>query len=258
MNEFYNHSGYPTTGSAGASANMRAELDAIAAGFDKLPPLAGNALKSIRVNAAGTALEASNAVTIPVTSYVLKGDGAGGMATGTPGTDYLVPAAIGVTVQAYDATILKSAAIGVTVQGYDATTLKSADIGSSVQAYDANTVKKNVTNTYTAQQVPMNGALTDGTTINWDGATNGQVVAVTLAGNRTMNAPTNIQQNAMYLLRVKQDATGSRTLTWNAAYKFGTSGAPTLSTGANKVDFVSFVGGSGNTLECLGSRLDAV
>jgi hypothetical protein len=45
---------------------------------------------------------------------------------------------IGVDVEAFDATILKSADIGVSVQAYDATILKSADIGVSVQAYDAN------------------------------------------------------------------------------------------------------------------------
>ena len=68
---------------------------------------------------------------------------------------------IGVDVQAYDATILKSADIGVTVQGYDADTAKyddatanftgtlqnggsnvlvDSDIGSTVQAYDATIV----------------------------------------------------------------------------------------------------------------------
>jgi len=48
---------------------------------------------------------------------------------------------IGVDVQAYDATILKSADIGSTVQGYDATILTSSDIGSTVQGYDADTAK---------------------------------------------------------------------------------------------------------------------
>jgi hypothetical protein len=48
---------------------------------------------------------------------------------------------IGVDVQAYDATILKSADIGVTVQGYDATILVDADIGVTVQGYDADTAK---------------------------------------------------------------------------------------------------------------------
>jgi hypothetical protein len=48
---------------------------------------------------------------------------------------------IGVDVQAFDATILKSADIGVTVQGYDANTLKSGDIGVTVQGYDVDTAK---------------------------------------------------------------------------------------------------------------------
>lgn len=131
-------------------------------------------------------------------------------------------------------------------------------IGVDVQGYDANTAKRNAEQTWTAQQTPMNGTLTDGATIDWNGATNGQVVALTIAGARTMNAPTNIKQYALYLLRVTQDATGSRTLAWNAAYKFGTAGAPTLTTTASKTDILSFVGGSGNTLEYLGIRKDAV
>lgn len=113
-------------------------------------------------------------------------------------------------------------------------------------------------NTWTAQQTPMNGALTDGATVNWNADVNGQVVNVTLGGNRVMGAPTNIQQYAMYALRVSQDATGSRTITWNAAYKFGVAGAPTLSTAASSVDWLQFIGGAGNTLEFVGVRLSAV
>jgi hypothetical protein len=111
---------------------------------------------------------------------------------------------------------------------------------------------------FTTQQSVKSGTLTDTTTINWDGDTNGQVVSVTLAGNRTMAAPTNIVQYGMYLMRVTQDATGSRTLVWNGSFKFGGSGAPTLTTVANKTDWLSFVGGTGNTLEYLGIRKDAV
>lgn len=131
-------------------------------------------------------------------------------------------------------------------------------IGTDVQAYDAATAKLNVAQTWTAQQVPKNGTLTDGATIDWNGNTNGQVAAVTIAGNRTMNAPTNIQQYALYVLRVTQDATGSRTLAWNAAFKFGTAGAPTLTTTASKTDILGFVGGASNTLEYTGIRKDAV
>jgi hypothetical protein len=41
---------------------------------------------------------------------------------------------------------------GATVQAYDATILKSADIGSTVQAYDADTAKLDVAQSWTAQQ----------------------------------------------------------------------------------------------------------
>ena len=45
---------------------------------------------------------------------------------------------IGVTVQAFDATLLNDADIGVTVQAFDATLLNDADIGVTIQGYDAN------------------------------------------------------------------------------------------------------------------------
>lgn len=136
--------------------------------------------------------------------------------------------------------------------------LKAASGVLSAASAGTDYAAPNVEQTWTAQQTPKNGSLTDGANIDWNGASNGQVVTVTLAGNRTMNAPTNIKQYALYMLRVTQDGTGSRTLAWNAAYKFGGSGAPTLTTTASKTDILSFVGGSGNTLEYLGSRLNAV
>ncbi len=55
-NPYYNHGSFPATGSAGASASMRAELDSITAGFNKLPTLTANNV--VFVNASGTALEA--------------------------------------------------------------------------------------------------------------------------------------------------------------------------------------------------------
>ena len=83
--------------------------------------------------------------------------------------------------------------------------------------------------------------LTDGATINIDAAT-GDVFTVTIAGNRTIAAPTNPVNGRLMMLRIRQDATGSRTITWNAAFAF-TAGlpAPTLTTGANKIDYVGFV-----------------
>lgn len=56
QNPYYDHGSFPTQGSLGSSAAMRAELDLIEAGFAKLPALAGNGNKVVVVNSAGTAL----------------------------------------------------------------------------------------------------------------------------------------------------------------------------------------------------------
>ena len=82
-------------------------------------------------------------------------------------------------------------------------------------------------------------ALTDAATITWD-VDNGNVGTVTIAGNRVMAAPTNLIVGAM-VLKVTQDGTGDRTLTWNSAFKWSAGVAPVLSTAANAVDIVSFV-----------------
>ena len=56
-NDFFNASGTPTQGGSVASPGMRGEFSAVAAGFDKLPALTGNANKLVRINASGTAMD---------------------------------------------------------------------------------------------------------------------------------------------------------------------------------------------------------
>ncbi len=56
--EFYDHTTYPATGASGSSSAMRAELESIQTGFDKLAGLSGNGGKIIAVNAGATAYEA--------------------------------------------------------------------------------------------------------------------------------------------------------------------------------------------------------
>jgi len=82
----------------------------------------------------------------------------------------------------------------------------------------------------------------------------GNVFTVTLAGNRTMAAPSNLVNGATYIWVVKQDATGSRTLSWNAVFKWPAGTAPTLSTAANSVDIISGVS-DGTNIYCT-STLD--
>lgn len=84
-------------------------------------------------------------------------------------------------------------------------------------------------------------ALTDAATIATD-ASLGNVFTVTLGGNRTMGAPTNAPTKPQKIVyRIKQDATGSRTITWNAAFRFSGGTAPTLTTTASKTDYVGFI-----------------
>jgi hypothetical protein len=81
--------------------------------------------------------------------------------------------------------------------------------------------------------------LTDGATITWDVGSS-PVAKVTLAGNRTLSAPTNSAAGQFISLTVIQDATGSRLLTWNSAYEFTGDVAPTLTTTASKADIFVF------------------
>lgn len=94
---------------------------------------------------------------------------------------------------------------------------------------------------YTKTQNFNMTTLSDGANISWDLSQN-QVAKVTLAGNRTLDAPSNQVAGATYILIVVQDGTGSRTLNTSAsAYKFPGGTEPTLSTGANAVDILTFV-----------------
>ena len=93
---------------------------------------------------------------------------------------------------------------------------------------------------YTKQQNFGTTTLSDGANISWDLDDN-QVSKVTLAGNRTLDNPTNMVDGATYILRVIQDPTGTRTLSYGSAYDFGDIGAPTLTTTADKIDILTFV-----------------
>ena len=83
--------------------------------------------------------------------------------------------------------------------------------------------------------------LTDGSTVAWN-VINSPVAKLTLGGNRTLSAPsgtTPISGQFISLLII-QDGTGSRTITWNAAYEFAADTAPTLTATANLGDLFTF------------------
>lgn len=72
--EFYTVSAQPATSSFGSSATIRAEFAAVEAGFAKLPVMAGNGLKTVRINAGGTALESVAAGSAATQDFALPGD----------------------------------------------------------------------------------------------------------------------------------------------------------------------------------------
>jgi hypothetical protein len=70
----------------------------------------------------------------------------------------------------------------------------------------------------------------------------GFVFNVVLAGNPEIVAPINYVAGDVFILRLYQDATGNRTVTWNSVFRFsGDIEEPTLSTGANEMDSVGFI-----------------
>lgn len=85
-----------------------------------------------------------------------------------------------------------------------------------------------------------NQILTDGETINWD-TTQGAFAQVTLGGDRILANPTNLINGASYILLIKQDAEGNRTVNFGDAYKFPDGSVPVLSVEANAVDIVAFL-----------------
>lgn len=95
--------------------------------------------------------------------------------------------------------------------------------------------------------------LTDAATIAVD-ASLGNLFTVTLGGNRTLGAPTNPKMGQMIVFRFTQDGTGTRTLAYNAIYRFSTDiPSPTLSTGGGDVDYLGFIYNDADTKwDCIG------
>ena len=92
---------------------------------------------------------------------------------------------------------------------------------------------------FTAMAYFPEATLTDASTISWNVLTS-PVAKVTITDNRALGAATGAQAGQFVSLLVIQDGTGSRTLTFNAAYEFKDDTAPTLTTTASKGDLFVF------------------
>lgn len=142
--------------------------------------------------------------------------------------------AIGTNVQAYDADLTTLGAGGASAR-----TFLGLAIGTDVQAYNANIAVTNTAQSFTAAQRGAVTALTDGATITPDFALANNF-SVTLGGNRTLANPTNLTTGQSGVIRIAQDATGSRTLAYGSYWKFPGGTAPTLTTTASAVDVLAY------------------
>ena len=92
---------------------------------------------------------------------------------------------------------------------------------------------------FTSAALNPEATLSDGATPAWNALTQ-PVAKITIAGNRTIGAASGGVSGQFISLLIIQDGTGSRTMTWNAAYEFKDDTAPTLTTTANKGDLFVF------------------
>lgn len=88
------------------------------------------------------------------------------------------------------------------------------------------------------ENVFTNGAT--GTTETISDVASYTISVLTLTANCTMTFPT-AAAGKSFMLVLKQDATGSRTVSWPASVKWAGGAAPTLTTTAAKADVISFI-----------------
>ena len=79
----------------------------------------------------------------------------------------------------------------------------------------------------------------DGSTITFNLSTR-KIWTATLGGNRTL-ALSNVDLNVPFVIRLKQDGTGGREVTWWAGIEWPSNTPPTLSTEAGAIDVFQFI-----------------
>ena len=159
--------------------------------------------------------------------------------------DKLLIGGTAVTTTAAELNILDGVTATSTELNYlDITTLGTTEASKAVTA-DANGVVK-FDNGFQQEST----ALTSGTSVTLD-LNAGTVFTITLAhniGTFTWSNPASSGYASVFSLKVTQDGTGGRTISWPASVDWASGTAPTLSSGANDVDvFVFFTVDGGTT-----------
>lgn len=92
-----------------------------------------------------------------------------------------------------------------------------------------------------------NGAATGAIAIDFEA---GQVVELTLTGNVTISGPAHFIVGQTYYVRIVQDGTGGRVVTWGANWK----GSPAINAAAGKATWTTWYADSSSALRLVGSE----
>jgi hypothetical protein len=103
--------------------------------------------------------------------------------------------------------------------------------------------------TFTGRVAVTPATLTDAATTTLNGAA-GNYFTWTMGGSRTL-ALSGIVAGTTYLVEIKQDATGSRVVTWPSGFTWSGGTVGVLSTAANAIDLLTFATLDGSTFRAV-------
>jgi len=138
------------------------------------------------------------------------------------------------------ATVTTAAQSAITSVG-TLTSVVVADGGNIGSASDTDAISIASTGavTFSKATKPALKSNSDASTVTFD-VNEANVHTVTLGANRVF-AISNETAGQKFMIRILQDGTGSRTVTWFSTIKWAGGSAPTLTTTANKADVVGFL-----------------
>ena len=170
--------------------------------------------------------------------------GSGFGLTSIPGAN--VTGTLSIPTTSYAATVSSNAQSNITSVG----TLTSLTV-SGLTTHNANVAMGNnyITSPTFLSYKEYVSAVTISTSTQTLDLSTTNIFNLTLSSNTTLTFTNPPASGTAYsfMLYCKQDATGSRTITWPASVKWPNSSVPTLSTGANKLDILNFFTLDGGT-----------
>ena len=185
----------------------------------------GTARQLLQTDAAGTGVEFTSNIDVPGTLDVT------GVATFDSTSTFA-------GVATFNANIVME---GTSADDHELTLTCNPTADVTVTLPDATTTLAGlaVAQSFTKAQRGTVVALTDQATVSMD-LSLANNFSLTLAGNRTLGAPTNVTAGQSGVIVITQDSTGSRTLAFNSVFKFAGGSAPVLTTTASATDLLAY------------------